>query len=55
MKTKIAAAALALAAFLPAPFADGLLPVGDSLYALGNNTKFGSLPTIYLGGAGGNL
>ncbi len=53
MKRTIALAALALASFTSAACAQGLLPLGDTFFAQGNNTNFSTSPTINVGGAAG--
>jgi hypothetical protein len=52
MKRTIALAALALASIVPAAYAQGLLPLGDTFFTQGTNNNFGTSPTINVGGAG---
>jgi hypothetical protein len=51
MRSQITSIALALAAIVPAAFADTLPPLGDAFFAPGNNSNFGASPLINVGGA----
>jgi hypothetical protein len=52
MKRTIALAALVPARFTSAAYAQGLPTLGDTFFAQGNHSNFGTSPTINVGGAG---